>query len=162
MAFQSNDRERRLELAYERLGTRTPKCQVPGCDEDDPEAFTGTFPDILCYEHRAEAEGRSWTEGDHPAGRHNDTTVVIELPGNDHRIKNGLMSEWPERTLRNPDKSPLLRMAATIRGWLNIMWIMIVRGLGWIPAKLEQLDEWLRRKQGDRWWTDPDLGWGIA
>ena len=155
----TTDREKRQERAYQRLDTRTPRCSVEGCDERDPAALTGAEPTVVCYEHLAQAEGRSWSEGDHLAGQHNDPTPVIDLPGNDHRVKSDLMADWPETTIRNPSRSPLIRAAATIRGWLDVLWVIITRGVGWIPEFLERLDAWLTRLHGDRWWTDPDLGW---
>lgn len=149
------DEDKAQEVAYERLGTRDPKCTK--CDEREPAALTGTEPEILCYEHRAESEGRTWTEGDHSAGEHNMPTPVIDIPGNDHRIKSERMRAWPEKSLRNPDASPLLRAAAAIRGWLEALRLIIERGVAWVPPFLEWLDEKLTDLVGKRWWDD--LGW---
>jgi hypothetical protein len=159
---EERNHAKRLEQDCERLGTRTPRCEVEGCDETDPAALTGTFPNITCYEHLAERQGRSWTEGDHLAGQHNCPTEIVELPGNDHRAKSDLMTEWPDRTIRNPDQSPLIRAAATIRGWLEVLRIIIMRAVGWIPPFLERLDAWLTSRVGVTWWKDPGLGWEDA
>ncbi len=159
MKFEREDGNRRRERDFERLGTRTPRCSVAGCDETDPSALTGAEPDIVCYEHLAERHGRSWTEGDHLAGQHNEPTEIIELPGNDHRVKSDLMEDWPDRTIRNPNHSPLIRAAATIRGWLDVLRIIIMRAVGWIPPFLERLDAWLTGTIGEAWWKDPGLGW---
>ena len=59
-------------------------------------------------------------------------------------------------TLRNPDGSPLLRAAAALRGWLDLLWLIMVRAVGWIPVFLEQLDAHLRQRLGERWWEDFD------
>jgi len=149
------DEARAREGAYERLATRDPKCTK--CDERDPAALTGSYPNIVCYEHLAQSQGRSWTEGDHTAGRHNDPTPIVEMPGNDHRIKSDRMRAWPEKTLRNPDRSPLLRAAATLRGWIEALRLILERGVAWIPSFLERLDEWLTQHHGSGWWDD--LGW---
>jgi hypothetical protein len=74
------------------------------------------------------------------------------VPGNDHRILSDYQHEWPLGTLRNPDGSPLLRAAASIRGWLDILRLIIERTVGWVPALLEMLDAWLRELVGEHWW----------
>jgi hypothetical protein len=148
--------EVRLEARLRALGTRNPRCTKPGCDETNPLALTGVHPNILCYEHAAEDAGRSWTERDHFAGQHNDPTTT-EIPGNDHRIRNELQSAWPERTLRNPDESPLLKAAAMIRGWADALRVIIERVLAWVPPFLEWLDQILRTIYGEQWWMV--LGW---
>lgn len=145
--------EERIEDKLAQLGTRTPHCRVEGCDETFPLALTGTEPNILCYEHQALLHGRPWLEKHHPLGRHNDPWTA-STPGNDHRILSALQYEWPRETLRNPDRSPLLRAAASLRGWLDLLWLIMVRGVGWIPVFLEQLDADLRQRLGERWWED--------
>jgi hypothetical protein len=152
----SRDWEALLEEQYRRLGIRSPRCLEPGCDETNPFALIGVHPEVLCYEHAAIRHGRSWLEDHHCKGQHNDAFDRIELPGNDHRVLNGLQSIWPRETLRNPDGSPLLVAAAALRGWLDVLWLMIERTVGWIPAFLEQLDGWLREQLGPRWWDEFD------
>jgi hypothetical protein len=68
-----------------------------------------------------------------------------------------MQRDWPERTLRNPDGSPLLAAAATIRGWLDVLSLIVQRTVGHIPVLLESLDEGLRATYGDRWWESLDL-----
>src|SRR4051812_34101732 len=79
---------------------------------------------------------------DHWFGQHNDP-LTSPIPANDHRVLSELQAQWPEKTLRNPDGSPLLRIAAGLRGWLDVLRLLIERVAGWIPAALEQLDELL-------------------
>ena len=145
--------EERIGDKLAQLGTRTPRCRVEGCDETFPLALTGTEPNIVCYEHQALLHGRSWLEEHHPLGRHNDPWATT-APGNDHRVLSVLQCEWPWETLRNPDGSPLLRAAAALRGWLDLLWLIMVRGVGWIPVFLEQLDAFLRQRLGERWWDE--------
>ncbi len=144
-------REARKEEAYERLGTRHPRCEH--CGEADPAALHGVHPDVTCYECSARQAGRSPSERHHPAGRRNNQATV-PIPGNDHRVLSDAQRGWPERTLRNPDGSPLLAAAAAIRGWLDVLWLIVQRTVGHVPALLELLDERLRAEYGDRWWEE--------
>jgi hypothetical protein len=148
-----HDPEDWLDDHYIRLGTRTPRCVVDGCDETDPRALTGTDPFIVCYEHERLAAGRSWTEADHRAGRYNWADTV-DVPGNDHRVLSDMQQAWPHDTLRNQDGSPLLQAAACVRGWLDVLRLIIQRTVGWVPTFLEALDAWLRTRLGDPWWKD--------
>jgi hypothetical protein len=144
----------RRERALRRLGINEPKCR--SCTECHPDALTGVAPEIVCYACLAQLEGRALIEDHHPAGRHNDP-VTVPAPANDHRILNVLQEEWPTMTLRNPDGSPLLAAAAAIRGWLDILRLIIDRAVGWVPEFLEWLDSALRASVGECWWEN--LGW---
>src|SRR5206468_1931546 len=135
-------------------GTREPRCLNPACNERDPFALTGAHPHILCYECRAEAQARGWTEGHHWLGRQNDQELVDPLPGNEHRRLSEYQLAWPKETLRNPQGSPLLRAAAAIRCWLDVLRLLIERVLVWVPEFLEYLDAWLREQLGPEWWRD--------
>lgn len=146
--------EIRREQKLRRLGTRQPQCAE--CTEVDPAALTGTAPDIRCYECLGVSGGRGWTEDHHLGGQHNDPATA-SLPGNDHRFLNDAQLDWPEETLRNPDGSPLLKIAALLRGFLDVLWLIIERAVGWIPTALESLDATLRQAHGPRWWES--LGW---
>jgi hypothetical protein len=148
--------ERLLEEKHRRLGTRSPRCLQPGCGETNPFNFTGVHPDLWCYEHAAIRSGRTWLEEHHVEGQSNDPFDTILIPGNDHRLLTGRQALWPRETLRNPDGSPLLTAAAALRGWLDVLWLVIVRTVGWIPVFLERLDAWLREVLGERWWDGFD------
>jgi hypothetical protein len=152
-------RQRRLENQSRRLGDRDARCSQPGCPEHDLFALTGTAPSVRCYEHRVEAVGRTTVEGHHPAGKANDPTTV-PVPGNDHRILNDLQRDWPTATLRNLEGSPLIRAAAALRGWLDVLWLILTRTVAWIPAALEWLDQLLTERLGAGWWEA--LGWTPA
>ena len=145
----------RFEERLRSLGTRNPRCSHPDCAETDPFARTGVDPRILCAEHRADAAGRPWIDGHHNAGRANTPADVSKIPGNDHSaVTHRYQAEWPRGTLRNPDGSPLLRAAAAVRGWLDVLRLIIDRTVGWVPELLERLDAWLRERIGSRWWDD--------
>jgi hypothetical protein len=141
--------ENRREAKRRRLGDLDPAC---GCGETDPIKLTGRAPDIQCYECQAAEAGRSWLEDHHPAGKANHP-VTVRIPGNEHRRIDDLKNDWSRETLRNPSGSPLLRAAACLRGWLNVMQVLIDSTLGWIPAFLEALDRWLVNVMGPSWWT---------
>ncbi len=151
-----------LEERLRSLGTRNPRCSHPDCAETDPFALTGVDGDILCAEHAADAEERSWTHGHHVPGRANDPEDVMDIPANDHAVVTWKYQPyWPRETLRNPEGSPLLRAAASVRGWLDLLRLVIERTVGWVPAVLEHLDAWLREEAGPRWWDD-FLAWLAA
>src|SRR5262245_64684053 len=133
------DRAARHEAAYRRLGTRQPKCQR--CTETDPLALQGVAPDLLCAECAARQVGRSPTEKHHVAGQHNDPTKT-PIPTNDHKVLSDQQRDWPTATLRNREGSPLLQAAGALRGWLDVLRLIIERTVGWIPDMLEALDTW--------------------
>ena len=153
----SFDMAKRLNDRYRQLGTRTPVCACTGCGETNPFALTGYDPDISCYEHKLLRGGRWPYEAHHVAGRHN-SDVTADVPGNDHRILSEYQGDWPEDTLRNPDHSPLLVAAAAIRGWLDVLRVIIERSIGWIPEFLEWLHCELVDRYGSDWWIK--FGWG--
>jgi hypothetical protein len=148
--------QEQLEQRLRELGTRTPRCRVESCHETHPFALTGIHPEIICYEHRLEQLGRRSTEEHHWFGRHNDPFTTA-IPGNDHRFLSTLQARWPGETLRNPHGSPVLKAAAALRSWLDLLWVLIHRLVGWIPAFLEWLDGALSAHIGERWWEE--LGW---
>ena len=150
---------RRLEEQYRRLGTRDPICAWPDCGETNPYALVGYHPDISCYEHYLLRVGKKPYEGHHVDGQ-NNSDVVADVPGNDHRVLSELQQFWPDDTLRNPDHSPLIVAAAAIRGWLDVLRVILERGVGWIPEFLEWLHRVLVDLIGPDWWVK--LEWSGA
>jgi hypothetical protein len=142
----------RRETARARLGTRNPRCTVTGCRETDPLAFTGTQPTLRCYAHDRIARGLNPIENQHPSGRANDPTTV-PIPANDHRVIDAAKQHWPPATL-DGEHGPLRQCAAAVRGWLDTLWVIITRCVGWVPAMLEALDDHLVARLGARWWDD--------
>lgn len=143
---------RLIEAAYERLQTRDPRCS--GCLEDDPLALMlDKDGSIICQSCWDRNRGRKETQGHHVAGRHNDP-FTVDYPGNRHRALNARQNAtWPPDTLTNRTKSPAIRYAAWIRGFLDIL-RDVVDALGPIPGFLERLDEYLVDKRGDEWWRE--------
>ena len=60
------------------------------------------------------------TQRHHPAGRANSPRTV-EVPANEHRALSEAQYEWPPRTLQNPDGTPLLTVAAALRGAADLI-----------------------------------------
>ena len=147
---------KRLEEQHRRLGTRNPACSSQDCKETNPFTMVGCHPDIWCYEHQLLNMGKHPYESHHQAGQHN-SDVEADVPGNDHRVISELQAHWPEDTLRNPEQSPLLAAAAAIRGWMDVLRIILDRSVGWIPEFLEWLHVVLVDLFGGDWWTR--LGW---
>jgi hypothetical protein len=65
-----------------------------------------------------------------------------------------MQNDWPSKTWRNPDRSPLIAAAASVRGSIDLLKVVVERMLGWIPRFLEKLDECLCNAVGGRWWND--------
>jgi hypothetical protein len=65
-----------------------------------------------------------------------------------------MQHDWPTGTLRNPDGSQLLQAAAAVRGWMDILVLILERTIGWIPRFLEALDAWLCERLGPTWGDD--------
>ncbi len=131
------------------------------CGETDPRCLVETKEGIQCYACHARRTGRGDSERHHPAGRHN-LAATVPIPNNEHRILSDRQQDWPTGTLRNPDGSPLLQAAAAIRGWMDVLVLILERTVGWIPRVLEALDAWLRERLGPEWGRDfraahPDL-----
>lgn len=125
------------------------RCAV--CGEQDPRALVSLPGRVLCYECLAAEHRRPVSEAHHFPNRYN-SPLTVTVPGNDHRILSEDQLDWPMKTFRNPHGSPLLRAAAALRGWLDVVRVVVDRGVGWIPAFLEELDAWLEERLGPEWW----------
>jgi hypothetical protein len=113
---------------------------------------------LICYECDARNNGKAETEKHHPCGRANDPSFTVAIPTNDHRVLSvDRQVDWPDDTLRNPGASPLRKASASIRSWLDVLWLLIEHAIGWIPNFLEWLDDQLVERIGSTWATD--WGW---
>ncbi len=138
---------RRQERAKRRLGTKT-KCTQCGATK----ALIPKSKPRICAECQRKNQGQSVTDNHHVAGKNNHAGTV-PVPVNDHRARLSLeQHKWPARTLRNPDQSPLLAIAACIRGFIDFVEYCIEQFLVWAIAFLEELDARLVEKFGPRWW----------
>lgn len=123
------------------------------CGEDDLRCLISTGDGVTCYACQSLKFGRAATEDHHVAGRHN-LDMTVPVPNNDHRVLSDTQHDWPRNTLRNQTKSPLLQAAAAIRGWIDILVLILERTIGWIPGFLEALDAWLCERLGPDWGRD--------
>lgn len=144
-------REHRREMA---LGTHA---ACANCGESNRATLHKTGTAILCYECLARREGKSGMERHHTDGQHN-SDFTIPLAANEHRILSEYQRAWPKATLENPDGSPLLKIAAALRGFLDMLKLLIDRLLGWIPPTLEAMDAALRSAYGRYWEQGPLAG----
>lgn len=130
------------------------KATCSACGETNPCALVAKTHQSICYECQNKQEGKTGVEHHHIAGRAN-SEVTVSIPANDHRVLSDWQQEWPASTLRNPDGSPLLGAAAALRGWLDVLKLLIDRALGWIPVCLEVLDTALCEHIDPAWWRLP-------
>lgn len=107
---------------------------------------------VLCASCRASRQGRRATESHHVMGRHNGN-LTVSIPPNDHACLSDYQYDWPKETLRNPSGSPLRIIAALLRGWINLLDLVMQHALGWTDF-LETLDIHLANKLGSAWWTE--------
>jgi len=129
------------------------------CGKSDPLALVAKSRPKYCYQCYVQIRGRKPTEHHHVAGKGN-AAVTVEVPSNDHRaILSEAQREWPTATLENVDGSPLLALAATLRGSADLIGDLITRLLQKCAELAESVDAWLREKHGD-WWRGTQFeGW---
>jgi hypothetical protein len=127
------------------------------CGETRPGALISGRVPAICYACDATQRSKSMFQDHHVAGRANDPTT-IDVPINDHRAVLSVdQYDWPQRTLQNPDRSPLLAMSGCIRGFMATTYFLMERLLGWIPPQLETLDAFLCEQWGPQWWLKVPL-----
>lgn len=140
---------KRAETAKRRVGANA---QCSRCGERRPEALIVGSKPMECEECSRLQRGMTTTDMHHVAGR-NNSAVTIPVPANDHRAElTPAQQDWPEQTLRNPDKSPLLNAAADVRGFIDTLAYLLDKLLGWVPRLLERLDTVLTTIFGPNWW----------
>jgi hypothetical protein len=145
---------RRRAVATRRLGKQL-RCSR--CGEARPEALIPTSEPRICAACGRKSQGKIEIDFHHVAGRNNHRATV-PVPVNDHRaLLNVDQFDWPAETLRNPDRSPLLAIAASIRGFINFVEYCVDTFLRWIPSALETLAVDLDRKLGPGWWKGTEI-----
>jgi hypothetical protein len=105
----------------------------------------------LCEKCERLRRNQNSTQMHHVAGRHN-STATTPVGVNEHQILTDMQNDWPEKTLMNPERSPLRAASANLRGALDQLTLIIERMLGWIPRALEALDGCLENQLGAGWW----------
>jgi hypothetical protein len=122
------------------------------CGESRPEALVRGSNPLVCYECFQSKRGLTTFENHHPAGKANNP-ATIPVPANDHRADLSVFQyDWPQKTLRNPDKSPLLSFAANVRGHIETVDYLNRALLASLPEMFEAMDKFLEKKLGRNWW----------
>lgn len=134
-----------------RLG---PSARCENCGASDVRVLHRVGGKILCAECRLRSKGLHPFERHHPAGRKNDT-FAVPLPANDHAVLSDMQNDWPEKTLRNPERSPLLSQAAAFRANSDIH-THEAEEAETRARKDEHLDAYLSQRLGADWPVDFD------
>jgi|HubBroStandDraft_4_1064222.scaffolds.fasta_scaffold00010_76 hypothetical protein len=158
MARRSNDPIKsgaRKAKTRRRVGVNATCTQ---CAEKRAEQLVRRSRPKLCLRCYARKHGTKETEGHH-LGAEANSPVIVEVPITDHRTLTEAQYEWPPKTWRNPDGSPLLAIAGTLRGIADFISDLIVAFINHLAEAAEDIDAWLRDKYG-LWWKDgPYDGW---
>ena len=143
----------RNAIAKRRLGVGA-SCK---CGETRAEALIRETNRVICHECKRKEQSIT-TRDDHHFAMKANSPITVSIPANDHRAElNVAQYDWPKRTRENPDGSPLIAAAASIRGFIDIILYLINEGLHWIADMLEIADVCLVRKLGSKWWIGTEL-----
>jgi hypothetical protein len=147
--------------AYQRKATaarRVGRNKECACGEKRPEALIAGSTPVICAACKRKKEGKTVVDEHHVFGKANDANTTIPVPINDHRAElSRAQQDWPNKTLQNPNGSPLLAGASRVRGFVDTIVYLIEQGLLWIAAMLEALDAFLERALGPKWWCGTPL-----
>ena len=152
--------QRDPSAAYVREANATRKKGVGSrcaCGEARPRALIREKNRVICHECKRKEKGMKTTDNHHFAGDAN-SPITVEVPVNDHLAElTPAQQDWPPATLRNPNGSPLLAAAGSIRGFIDTVLYLIQKGLHWIADMLEKADEFLTQKFGEKWWIGTEI-----
>ena len=138
-------------IAARRIG----KHKQCACGESRSRAFVPGSN--ICAACDRKKNGKTTLDEHHVAGKSN-SPVTIPVPVNDHRVRLSVdQYDWPKETLENPDGSPLLRAAASIRGFVDVLLYLIDKFILWIPEMLEAIDAFLVKTRGPKWWVGTEI-----
>ena len=127
------------------------------CGEQRPLALIPGSKPTICANCQRVKLGRSALDNHHPAGAANDPTT-IPIPVNDHRASlSPQQYEWPQETFTNPSRSPVLRGAASIRGYSETGDYLVASLLIPNAEMLEVLDAFLKKRLGSEWWIGTEM-----
>lgn len=145
---------RRDKIAALRIGNDV---TCASCPEGRPKALIPDREPKMCAERDRKERGLATEDEHHVAAKANDATT-IRVPVNDHQAElSPAQYDWPKETRENRDGSPLLRAAACVHGFTDIIFYLIKKLLLWIPEMLERLDALLIQKLGRKWWFGTPL-----
>jgi hypothetical protein len=142
----------RSETAARRIGDR--KC---ACSESRPEALIAGSKPTMCAECQRKKRGQTMLDDHHVAGQAN-RKETIPVPANDHRARLSVdQYDWPKQTRENPEGSPVLAAAGSIRGFVDTLMYLLEKFILWLAEMLEVLDAYLAKKLGSKWWVGTGL-----
>jgi hypothetical protein len=137
---------RRKVVAARRFG---PSAKCP-CGEGRPQALIPGSEPAICAACDRRKRGRRKTDDHHIMGKANGP-MILRVPVNDHRgCLSEAQNEWPQKTLTNPDGSPLLTKAASIRGVVDTISYLHEKLLLPAAEMLELLDTREERKSSKK------------
>ena len=144
---------------YQRKATaarRVGKDKKCACGETRPQALIAGSNPTRCAACERERRGQTTVDDHHVAGKAS-SPVTIPVPVNDHRANlSAAQYDWPKETRENPDGSPLLAAAASIRGFADTI-VYLIEKLLWIAEMLEMAHPYLVKKLGLKWWLNMEL-----
>ncbi|MGO8947060.1 MAG: hypothetical protein ACLQUY_05235 [Ktedonobacterales bacterium] len=112
---------------------------------------------ILCYECAQVTGRKATTEKHHVIGQATDPDLVIGVPANEHRALSDRQLDWPEAVRHNPNRDPLLVLAAMchslkdqLQHWVDLLEL--------VAAWFVELSKALRAKFGECWWNTLGVG----
>lgn len=135
-------------VARRRVGEKA-QC---ACGESRPEALVSESNPANCAACDRKKRGKATLDQHHVAGKSN-SPATIPIPVNDHRARLSTdQRDWPRQTLENPNGSPLLAAAASLRGYSDTSAYLVETFVLNNPEMLEALDVFLIEKLGPEWW----------
>lgn len=127
------------------------------CGESRPEALLSGNNPAICAACDREKRGKTMLDQHHVAGKSNSPATIL-IPVNDHRARlSADQHDWPRETLENPNGSPLLAAAASLRGYSDTSTYLVERFVLNNPEMLETLDAFLIEKLGPEWWIGTSM-----
>jgi hypothetical protein len=144
---------RRRATAQRRVGAAA----ACACGESRPAALiAGTSPTTCAHCTRLR-KGKTTLDKHHPAGRANDPTTV-PIPTNDHiAVLTEAQHDWPPQTRENSAGDPLLRFAASVRGFCDTLLYLAKRLLLSTAQMLEIASRYFTDTLGPFWWRGTPL-----
>jgi len=125
------------------------------CGESRPEALIAGSSPTICAACGRKKRGKTSLDKHHVASRAN-SPITIPVPVNDHRARLSVdQYDWPKQTRTNPDGSPILATAASLRGYSDTTVHLMETLLN--PEMLEALEALLTEKLGPKWWIGTPL-----
>lgn len=127
------------------------------CGEQRPLALIPRSKPTICARCERWKLGYCFGDFHHPAGKANDPTTV-PIPTNDHRADlSPKQYDWPRETWRNQSGSPVLRGAASMRGFTETSDYLGASLLIPNAEMLEILDAFLKKRLGPKWWVGTEM-----